>query len=353
MEFEYELVNSLKKNMLNLKETSSQKKSNDNFKFFNDKPHTLSDEKFNYNNPTCRIISSLFTKDYRETLLESFDKIYSSNKKEKNNKKEANVINNDINNNNDNKIIKLNPINDTHLINYNIYNVKKNSIFHIKIYDKYIKYFPIFTSLTDYEKYISYNPLIESNQNFVIISNKFIHKNFDLKNYEITLEKFQNIKDKYIKNDYTKKNITFFSEIFKYLFEEIKINIGSIMAKNQCDEILKICAKLINDINEIVEEILGLNQEKQKETNNDSIRSMNNKESIIKEEKIKVDKINDKIINNYNDKFCIFNNNIIRKKFILNSINSKSIDYNFLEKEKVKENEESKIIELSEDKEKI
>ena len=333
MEFEYELVNSLKKNMFNLKETSSQKKSNDNFKFFNDKPHTLSDEKFNYNNPSCRIISSLFTKDYRETLLESFDKIYSSNKKEKNNKKEVNVTNNDINNNNDNKIIKLNPINDTHLINYNIYNVKKNSIFHIKIYDKYIKYFPIFTSLTDYEKYISYNPLIESNQNF--------------------LEKFQNIKDKYIKNDYTKKNITFFSEIFKYLFEEIKINIGSIMAKNQCDEILKICSKLINDINEIVEEILGLNQEKQKETNNDSISYMNNKESIIKEEKIKVDKINDKIINNYNDKFCIFNNNIIRKKFILNSINSKSIDYNFLEKEKVKENEESKIIELSEDKEKI
>ena len=353
MEFEYDLINSLKKDMLNSKNTSSQKKSNDNFKFFSDKPHVLCDEKFNLNNPSCRIISSLFTKDYRETLLDSFDKIYSSNKRDKNNKKEENVIKlgniNDINN----KIKKLNPINDTHLINSNIYNVKKNSIFHIRIFDKYIKYFPIFTKLTDYEKYICYNPLIEKNPNFVIISNKFIHQNFDLKNYEITLDKFQNIKDKYIKNDYTKNNITFFSEIFKYLFEEIKINIGSIMAKNQCDEILKICAKLINDINEIVEEILGLNQEKQKEINNDSISSMNNKESIIKEEKIKVDKINDKIINNYNDKFCIFNNNIIRKKFILNSINSKSMDYNFLENKTVKENEESKILELSEDKVKI
>ena len=71
--------------MFNLKETSSTKKLNDNFKFFNDKPHALSDEKFNYNNPSCRIISSLFTKDYRETLLESFDKIYSSNKRDKNN----------------------------------------------------------------------------------------------------------------------------------------------------------------------------------------------------------------------------------------------------------------------------
>ena len=352
MEFEYELINSLKSNMLNLKDASSQKKSNDNFKFFNDKPHISGDEKFNYNNPSCRIISSLFTKDYRETLLESLDKVNknlltNSNKKDKNNE--------NINNNNcDNKLKKLNPINDTYLINYNIYNVKKNSIFHIQIFDKYIKYFPIFTTLTDYEKYIIYNPVIENNPNFTIISNNFIHHNFDLKNYEITLEKFQNIKDRYIKHDYTKKNITFFWEIFKYLFEEIKINIGCIMAKNQCDEILKICAQLINDINEIVEEILGLNQEHNKEINDNSANSqIDNKESIIKEEKIKNDKINDNRINNHSDKFCIFNNNIIRKKFILNSINSKSIDYNFLENDKVKENEENKILELSENKVKI
>ena len=352
MEFEYELIKSLKSNMLNLKDASSQKKSNDNFKFFNDKPHKSGDEKFNYNNPSCKIISSLFTKDYRETLLESLDKVNknslkNSNKKDKNNE--------NINNNNgDNKLKKLNPINDTYLINYNIYNVKKNSIFHIQIFDKYIKYFPIFTTLTDYEKYICYNPLIESNPNFNIISNNFIHQNFDLKNYEITLEKFQNIKDKYIKHDYTKKNITFFWEIFKYLFEEIKINIGCIMAKNQCDEILKICAQLINDINEIVEEILELNQKHNKEINNNSTNSqIDNKESIIKEKRIKIDKINGNRIKNHSDKFCIFNNNIIRKKFILNSINSKSINYNFLEKEKDKENEENKILELSENKLKI
>ena len=58
---------------------------------------------------------------------------------------------------------------------------------------------------------------------------------------------------------------------------------------------------------------------------------------MIKEEEIKVDKIKDNEIKNYNDDFCIFNNNVIRKNFILNSINSKSMDYNFLDNEKGKE----------------
>ena len=344
MEFEYELINGLKSNLLNLKDASSQKKNNNNFKFFIDKLSNSSDKKYMYNNPSCRIISSLFTKDYRETLLESFDKINknlnSSCKKDENSNNESN----------DSNLIKLNPINDTYLINYNIYNVKKSSIFHIKIFDKYIKYFPIFTTLTDYEKYISYNPLIENNPNFSIIPNSFMHDNFDLKDYEISLEKFQNIKDKYIKHDFTRKNITYFWEIFKYLFEEIKINIGCITSQNQCNEIFKICAKLINDINEIIEEILGLNRENNKIINNSANFQIINKELMIKEEEIKVDKIKDNEIKNYNDDFCIFNNNVIRKNFILNSINSKSMDYNFLDNEKDKDN---KNIEISENSIKI
>ena len=177
-----------------------------------------------------------------------------------------------------------------------------------------------------------------------------MHDNFDLKDYEISLEKFQNIKDKYIKHDFTRKNITYFWEIFKYLFEEIKINIGCITSQNQCNEIFKICAKLINDINEIIEEILGLNRENNKIINNSANFQIINKELMIKEEEIKVDKIKDNEIKNYNDDFCIFNNNVIRKNFILNSINSKSMDYNFLDNEKDKDN---KNIEISENSIKI
>ena len=211
--------------------------------------------------PSCRIISSLFTKDYNDSLNNS------QNKSEK-------------------KII---------------YNIKENSIFLIKIFGQYIKYYPIFNELTNYEKYINYNPLLELNPNFEIISNNNneIHFEFYIKNYKISMDKFEKIKEKYIKHNFTKKNITHPEDIFKYLFEEIKININLINVENKYEENLKFCSKLINNINEIIEEI--------------------------------IDK----------DKFCLFNNDKIKKNIILNAMNSKSIEYNFLQNDTIKEKNEN------------
>ena len=241
--------------------------------------------------PSCRIISSLFTKDYNDSLNNSKDK--SENK--------INIENDkDDNETNTNKLIKTNENIDTYLINYNIYNIKENSIFLIKIFGQYIKYYPIFNELTNYEKYINYNPLLELNPNFEIISNNNeIHFEFYIKNYKISLDKFEKIKEKYIKHNFTKKNITHPEDIFKYLFEEIKININLINVENKYEENLKFCSKFINNINEIIEEI--------------------------------IDK----------DKFCLFNNDKIKKNIILNAMNSKSIEYNFLQNDTIKEKNEN------------
>ena len=241
--------------------------------------------------PSCRIISSLFTKDYNDSLNNS------QNKSEK----KINIENDkDDNETNTNKLTKSNMNIDTYLINYNIYNIKENSIFLIKIFGQYIKYYPIFNELTNYEKYINYNPLLELNPNFEIISsNNEIHFEFYIKNYKISMDKFEKIKEKYIKHNFTKKNITHPEDIFKYLFEEIKININLINVENKYEENLKFCSKLINNINEIIEEI--------------------------------IDK----------DKFCLFNNDKIKKNIILNAMNSKSIEYNFLQNDTIKEKNEN------------
>ena len=154
--------------------------------------------------------------------------------------------------------------------------------------------------MTNYEKYINYNPLLELNPNFEIITNNNeIHFEFYIKNYKISLDKFEKIKEKYIKHNFTKKNITHPEDIFKYLFEEIKININLINVENKYEENLKFCSKLINNINEIIEEI--------------------------------IDK----------DKFCLFNNDKIKKNIILNTMNSKSIEYNFLQNDTIKEKNEN------------
>ena len=148
--------------------------------------------------------------------------------------------------------------------------------------------------------------------------------------YDIPVNKFESIKEKYIKHNFTKRNINFFEEIFKYLFEEIKINISCINIQNKYEDILKNCAKLINNINEIVEEILNINQESNK---NQETYIINNIENHL-------DKINSIQTINSKDKFCIFNNNIIKKNFILNDVNSKSIENNFIIKEGINEKEE-------------
>ena len=274
MKLEYELIKDIKSNIISFGGgINSQKKFNYNFKYFNE-INSSSDKKRikNNNNSTFGIISSVFAKKNKNKYLGN--KTY-----------------------NNNESIKLTPNNNIYLLN-NIYNIKKNSIFHIKIFDKYIKYYPIFSKLTEYERFIKYNPLIENNPNFEIISDNSIHFDFCLKNYDIPVNKFESIKEKYIKHNFTKRNINFFEEIFKYLFEEIKININLINVENKYEENLKFCSKLINNINEIIEEIINENK-------------------------------NDK------NNFCLFNNDKIKKNIILNTMNSKSIEYNFLQNDTI------------------
>ena len=271
MELEHKIINSNKRNIFH-----------NNF-LFNNNLTT------NNNYPSFRIISSLFTKDYKNTF----------NDNKNNNDNNINIKDNDNDNDNNNELIKSNINIDKYSINSNIYNIKENSIFLIKIFGQYIKYFPIFTELSNYEKYIHYNPFLEFNPNFEIIpNNNEIHFEFYIKNYHISNDKFEKIKEKYVKHNFTKRNIISLEEIFKYLFEEIKININLINEENKNEENLKLCSKLINNINEIIEEIINENK-------------------------------NDK------NNFCLFNNDKIKKNIILNTMNSKSIEYNFLQNDTI------------------
>ena len=334
MEFEYELINGLKSNIFtsnNKNDGSFKSQCLNKFKFIINKNSTSDKKEYNNDFPPCNLISSLFSKEYKETLIESMKKfnnqINTSKKKEDSH---------DLNASN-----KLNPINSTYLINYNIYDVKKHSFFHIKIFGKYIKYFPIFTELTDYEKYISYNPQIERNPNFEIVQDNSLNFDyFHLKNYEISIDKFECLKEKYIKHKFTKKNITYFEDIFKYLFEEIKLNISSINVQSKYDEILLECSKLINDINEIIEEILNINKGNNQMIGINYLNSSHkSNKNIINEEEIKLNDMNNFQIINREANFCTFNNNKIRNKFILNTLNSKSIEHNFFENEIKPKNE--------------
>lgn len=326
MELEYELNNNTEKKTVSLKDGIFKSKISE-FTFFGGKNSSTKSKKSDSNCPSYRIISSLFTQNFKETFCESNDKmnkrVSSNNKEEKENNDKKRIIN--ISNNSANKF----------LINYNIYNIKGNSIFHIKIFDKYIKYFPIFKELSEYERYINYNPSIEKNPNFEIILPNITHINFCVSNYEISSDKFQQIKEKYIKHNFTKNNITHLEEIFKYLFEEIKFNISCIDVDKPYEEILKYCSKLINDINEIVEDIINDNN---KIKNDLKIAQTPNKD-IINGNNSNFNNINNNFQITYEkERFCLFNNNLIRKNFTLNCMNSKSIEYNFLESDKKNEN---------------
>ena len=292
MELEISSSKSIKYNLSD--EILSCNKNEKNFSFHNN---------ININYPFCNIISSLFTKDIKESLTfqESMNKI---NKK---------------NNNENERIANNNKIQNSSLINFSIYNIKGNSIFNIKIYNKNIKYFPIFSELSTYEKYICYNPLIEKNSNFEIITNDLIDDDFYIKNYDISLDKLENIKEKYVKHNFTKKNINSIEDIFKYLFEEIKINISCINVQKSYEDILIACSKLINNINEIIEDIIGFNSINKSENNKNNHNHMFNYETF---------NINN--LKNKKDELCLFNNDKIKKNFILNNLNSKSIEKNFL-----------------------
>ena len=256
-----------------------------------------------------------------------------------------------------------NNISNSYLVNYRIYNIKESSLFHIKIYGKYIKYFPIFSILNDFEKFICYNPLIETNPNFEIVPLDSYHENFSVNNYSISQEKLDNLKEKYVSHLFTRKNIISTEEIFKYLFEEIKINISCINVLNPYEDVLTNCSNLINNINDIIEDILHENNKKEK-----SYLYMNNPQEIMKanENETNNEIPKSEIINNIDIKnnsnensYCIFNNGKVKKNIILNDMNSKCIEVNFFEsknndndnvndRNKIKEDDKNNINDLSE-----
>ena len=338
MELECVSNKDIKSNIFSLKDGVFQNEFNDSFTFFKNKNSSTESKKDNKSFSSCRIISSLFTKNLKETFYESNDKII--NEIKTSDKKE--------NIDESNKISINNEIGSTYLINYDIYNIKSNSFFHVKIFDKYIKYFPIFSELTHYEKYINYNPLIEKNPNFEIISPDDIHFNFSVKDYNISQDKVEFFKGKYIKHNLIKRNIFNLEDIFKYLFEEIKINISCIDIEKPYEEILKYCSKLINDINEIIEEIIkGFNKDMPNK-NGLKINLQFNK-NIIKDNNCNFDNINNFQTKTDKDKYCLFNNNIYKKNYILNCINSKGIEYNFFENGKIKEKDKTANLILTEE----
>ena len=283
--------------------------------------------------PKFHIFSSAFTRDniYKthakplsnQNIKESikYNKIINSNDIQQHIKNNNNMlIESNQNNIKENK--KKKNITPNHfLINYKIYNIKENSIFHIKLYDQFIKFYPIFTNLTDLEKYICYNPMIEKNEHFGIITQNYRHEPFYIKNYEVSNEKLEILKDKYVKHLYTKRNIISVEEIFKYIFEEIKINLSCINAQSPYDDVLKNCSNLINNINELINEFIKgkKSEEVLKITNNNNTTKIEN-------------------INNFeitkNEGCSLINSSpIINDKnvYVLNEINSKSIQSSFLE----------------------
>ena len=292
--------------------------------------------------PNCKIISSLFS---QENIQKSFSQSIKSNKinneiSSNNNISKGNDfsknININMNNNYFNNNKENNNISNSYVIKYRIYNnIKESSLFHIKIYGKYIKYFPIFSKLTDFEKLICYNPLIEKNPNFEIVPLDFYHENFIVNNYNISLEKLDNLKEKYVNHIFTRKNIISTEEIFKYIFEEIKINISCINVQSPYEEVLKNCSNLINNINDIIENILNENNKKE-----NYYLNMNEPQEIIKTNENRTNKEIPKsdIINNFDNKtnlnennFCLFNNGKVKKNIILKDMNSKCIEVNFFE----------------------
>ena len=289
--------------------------------------------------PNCKIISSLFTNNNLNKSSNQFiakktniNLIYQQNNnnselKNKRKKQGTNLYYNNPNNNNN--IIEKGS--NYFLINYKIYNIKQSSIFHIKIYDKFIKYFPIFTNLSELENFICYNPLVENNQNFEIISQDFCHKSFYIRNYPISNEQLEKYKDKYIKHLFTKKNIICTEDIFKYIFEEIKINISCINVQSSFENVLKNCSNLINSINEIIEDCLNEQVIKTNIFINNETSKIN--DSTFSGALRKIENINDSELKNIQkeDNYIIFNNNKIQKSFILSNINSKGIGNNFLE----------------------
>ena len=290
-----------------------------------------SEKKNSFIYPNCKIISSLFTKD---NINRAFNQ---TNKNKNNNKIPLNIIDDIKNNEISNDInIKENNTSNRFLINYKIYNIKESSIFHIKLYNNYIKYFPIFTNLTELEKIICFNPLVENNPNFEIISPNMKHDIFYINNYYISSEKLEILKDKYVRHLYTKRNIISTEEIFKYIFEEIKINISCINVQSPYDDVLKNCSNLINNINEIIDDILNIKKIKENNIlNNKSQQTKKTNENKIINGTTKIENINNfEIKNKKEDNYCMFTSSKIKKSFVLSDINSKSIGNSFLEYKK-------------------
>ena len=292
--------------------------------------------------PKFHIFSSAFTRDniYKphtkplsnQNIKEKmkYNKIINSNEIQQHIKNNNNMFIESNQNNIKENTKEKNILPNQFLINYKIYNIKENSIFHIKLYDQFIKFYPIFTNLTNFEKYICYNPMIEKNEHFGMISQNYNHEPFYIKNYEVSNEKLEILKDKYVKHLYTKRNITSVEEIFKYIFEEIKINLSCINAQSPYDDVLKNCSNLINSINELITEFI---KGKKSEEN---LKIANNNTT-------KIENINNFEITKNGGCSLINNSPIINDKnfYVLNEINSKSIQSSFLEINKNKSIEDN------------
>ena len=243
--------------------------------FFSNNDSDTSKSKYNFFNhkdngnffSNFRIISSLFTRKNIENEVNNFA-INSNN----------NSVKKSINNNYNNYIEQM-----------NIYNVVDRNIFQIKIFNESIKYYPIKYNLTESEKIITYDPKIESSENFEIIDYNYEKLKcaiFYVKDHNISMDNFNFLKNKYITDVYTRKNIINYEEIFKYLFEELKLNLSCIDISADIDSQLSNCSKLIKDINEVAEffKINGGNDNKENDVskkNNININNTNNHKMIF------------------------------------------------------------------------
>ena len=253
--------------------------------------------------PNFRIISSLFTKKNIENEINNFT-INTDN----------NSVKNSTLNNNNNYIEQI-----------KIYNVIDRNIFQIKIYNESIKYYPIRYNMTESEKIITYDPKIESSKNFEIIDyyfEKLKNSIFYVKDHNISTDNFNFLKNKYVVDTYTRKNIINYEEIFKYLFEELKLNLSSIDINADIDSQLTNCSKLIKDINETVEfiKIHSVRDNKENDLskkNNNNNNTNNNSNSNSSNHKIFfLGDINSNILtknmNVYNSPFKVISHKTLR-----------------------------------------
>lgn len=210
-----------KNNFLSNEEKKSKRKNNKNT--------------FKYN---FQLISSLFSK---ENIKKSLDEYFGPSQEEEVNS--INSLESEIKNNNN-----------LH-VKDNIYDLNDCLIYQLKIFGKFIKYYPIINDLTEDEKLVAFNPILEKNKNFKVLLdiNNFLIMDCYLEKYNVAHEQFINLKEIYLKDVEIKSDIKSINELIKQLFLELKITLCCINVKENIDENLKKCSIMIDNINNIVE----------------------------------------------------------------------------------------------------